>query len=283
MASWAKIKFYFESLINQAGAVLSATSEATDYEAANLKSTLETTAWQAVDTTDPCYITVDTNGAARNKSDYLAIYGHNLGTVNASVTLQHSDDAVTWTDAFTPEMLRSDLVFLKEFATIGPKRYWRLKITGHEAAPWIRILLFGMKAELDYASSSFDPNAEEDKQNENLSYGGYVAGVHIQYTERSMDLKFEDTSLDEGAKYLADGTYDADGSISGNGADYVTLWAKIKRWRQESGNCNFLVGWETANAPCDVFLMRPDGKFKNPLKNGGLYRDLAVSLTGRKE
>ena len=29
--------------------------------------------------------------------------------------------------------------------------------------------------------------------------------------------------------------------------------------------------------------MRPEGKFKNPLKGGGCYRDISIKLKGRKE
>jgi hypothetical protein len=44
----------------------------------------------------------------------------------------------------------------------------------------------------------------------------------------------------------------------------------------------FYVAWETANNPDDIFLMRSDGDFNNPLTNGGAYRDITINLKGRK-
>lgn len=283
MATWAKVKFYYRNMLGQTNQVLTVTSSASGYPIENIYNMFEADSWKANDTTDPCYITVDTNLCVLSTADYVAFSGHNLGTVNASVTLQWSTDAASWTDLFTAVMLRNDKTFLKEFTSPGAKRYWRLKITGHDLAPQVSLLAFGLKTELDYATSSFDPHAENVQANVNLTQGGYVAGTHILYSERSMDLSFADVSLSVGTRYIGDGAYIGGGGITGQGADTVSVWEKLKAWWGESGLKNFFVCWESANSPDDIYLMRPNTSFNNPLKNGGAYRDLTIQLTGRKE
>lgn len=283
--AWAKIRFYYRNILGQVGQVLTATSTAAGFSVNNLYNMKEVDSWKANDTTDPCYVTVDTNACALTVADYVAFIGHNLGTINAAVTLQWSTDASSWTDLFTAVALRNDKAFLREFTNPGSKRYWRLKITGHSAAPQISILAFGLKTELDYASSSFDPHAEDVEANINLTQGGCVAGVHTLYSERSMDLAFSDVSLSIGTQYFADGTYEAGDTttITAIGSDTVSLWDKLRAWWDTSGLKNFFVRWEANNAPDDIYLMRPDVKFYNPLTNGGAYRDLTLHLKGRKE
>lgn len=283
MTVWAKPRFYYYNILGQAGQVLTATSAATGYSVDNLYNMLEVNAWKANATTDPCYITVDTNACVLTAADYVAFAGHNLGTINASVTLQWSTDASSWTDLFTAVMLRNDKAFLKEFTNPGSKRYWRLKITGHNAAPQIAVLAFGLKTEFDYVSSSLDPHAEEVMANVNLSYGGYVTGAHTLYSERGFSISFEDVSLNIGTQYLADGTYTAGGSITAIGSTTTTYYDKLKHWWANSGLKNFFLRWEANNSPDDIFLMRPDTKFNNPLKLGGAYRDITLNLAGRKE
>jgi hypothetical protein len=119
------------------------------------------------------------------------------------------------------------------------------------------ICIWGDKTELDYATASYDPYAQNVKANVGLSQGGYVTGIHEKYTERSLALRFADADS--------------------------TLYDKVKSWWDTSGLKNFFVAWETANNPTDVFLMRPDPKFNNPLTNGGAYRNITINLKGRKE
>ncbi|MDH4101741.1 MAG: hypothetical protein OEV28_14345, partial [Nitrospirota bacterium] len=216
--------------------------------------------WKSGGTTNPQYITYDAGSGNTKSSDYLAIIGHNLFTIGATITLQYSTDnfAADVNDAFTGFAPTSDAVILKEFTSPGAKRYWRLKISGSlGAAPYMTLCIWGDKTELDYATAAFDPYEQSTKAAISMTQAGYVAGVHTQYTERSMVLKFDDADS--------------------------TLYSKIKAWWDASGIKNFFVAWDTSNNPSDVWLMRPDPKFSNPLKNGGLYRDITINLKGRKE
>ena len=142
-------------------------------------------------------------------------------------------------------------------AGLNAMRHWRLRITDHTAPPEMSICIWGDTMELDYATASFDPHGEEVKANIGISYGGYVSGIHTRYAERRMTLRFSD----------------ADGE----------LYQKIRDWWEEHGIKNLFVAWERANNPRDVFLMRPDASFRNPLTGGGAYRDITINLKGRKE
>ena len=261
MSAWAKIKFFYDTMLGSAGSTLTATTTASgDYAAAYIYNMLEVNMWNAANTTTPMYLTYDAGSGNTKTADYLAIIGHNLNTIGATITLQYSTDNFTAdiNDAFTGEAPASDNVYLKEFTAPAAKRYWRLKITGTlSAATYLTLCIWGSKTELDYATAAFDPYEQEVKAAMGMSQVGYVTGIHAQYTERSLDLKFEDADS--------------------------TLYNKIKAWFDASGPKNFFVAWETANSPNDVYLVRPDAKFSNPFKLGGTYRDITVNLKGRKE
>lgn len=256
--AWNRVKFFYDSIPGVSGAVLGATTQRYDAPVENIFNMMEVNMWGASVAIDPTYITVDLGGMNTQKAaDYLAVYGHNLGSVGAAVVLQYSPDGLVFNDAFATFTPSSDDVVLMEFTQTPAARYWRLKLTGHGATPYISICIWGLKTELDYASTSFDPHAQEARSSVNLSYGGYLTGVHTQYIERTLSLRFEDAD-------------DA-------------LYGKVRTWWETSGTRNFFVVWENANNPADVFLMRPEPRFYNPLKQGGFRRDITINLAGRKQ
>ncbi|MCK4738902.1 MAG: hypothetical protein KAT46_03040 [Deltaproteobacteria bacterium] len=213
---------------------------------------------EAVAYFDDVSLKVDTP-ASTSVADYMAIIGHNLNTTEATITLQYSADnfSTDINDVFS-EALSVDTAYLKEFTSPGAKRFWRLKIAGHGLVPpFISLCVWGLKTELDYATASFDPNAQSVKANVNISQGGVVTGLHEKYTERSLALRFTDAESD--------------------------ICTKVKSWWEDHGIKNLFVAWETANHPTEIYLLRPDLSFNNPLTNGGLYRDISINLTGRKE
>lgn len=256
--AWNKIKFFYDSVPGVSGAVLGATTQRSDAPVENISNMMEVNMWEASGATDPTYITVDLGGANPQKAaDYLVVHGHNLGSAGAMVVLQYSLDGLVYSDAFSAFTPASDAVILIEFTQTPAARYWRLKLTGHGVAPYLSTCIWGIKTELDYASTTFDPHAQEARLSVNHSYGGYLTGIHTQYIERSLSIRFED-------------------------ADDL-LYAKVRDWWETSGSRNFFVAWENANNPTEVFLMRPEARFYNPLKHGGFRRDITINLTGRKD
>jgi hypothetical protein len=73
----------------------------------------------------------------------LGIQTHNLYTVGATVSVECSGDNVTWATALAGFAPSDDKNILKSFGSDFYGRYWRLKITGHTAAPEIAILCIG--------------------------------------------------------------------------------------------------------------------------------------------
>ena len=242
-------------MLGAPGSALTATSTASGSDVKNIYDMLETTMWKASSSANQT-LSYDAGSGNTRAANYIAMLGHNLKTAGASIYLEWSDDNSNWTEAWS-DTPAADTVYLKEFAQTAVHRYWRLRITGASTAVYMTLCIWGLKTELDYATAGFDPHEQEAKANVSVSETGYLLGIHHKYIERSMTLKFEDADAD--------------------------LYAKVKEWWETNGLKNFFVVWEGANSPDDVFLMRPDPKFSNPLKAGGLYRDITISLRGRKE
>lgn len=265
--AWARVKFFYDTMLGSEGSTLTASSTASgDYSVNYLYNMLEVNSWKAADVNVPIYIHYDNGVGAGHtgEADYIIIFGHNLNTVNAKITLQYSmDDFVSdINDAFTGEKPTSDGIYLREFDNPGPKRYWRLKLEDNNgggsltSTPYMTLCIWGRKSEIDYVSTSFDPHGQTIHAKVNITQGGYVSGIHTSYIERKITLNFHDADED--------------------------VYAKIEAWRDINGMKQFFVGWETLNRPNDVYLMYPDGQYNNPLSAGGRYRNIAINLKGRK-
>lgn len=256
MAGWAKIKFFWKTMLGSAGSTLGASSTLAGFDVAHIHNMLETNMWAAAETAGPHYITFDAGESAAAEADYIAVSGHNL-SAGAAVTLQYSSGGQAYADAFTPFTPASSRSFVKEFANPGAYRFWRLRLDNTTAAPFLSVCIWGTGTELDYATAAFDPYGQEVKGSVNLSQGGYMTGTHTHYTERSIPLRFEDAD--------------------------PALYGKISDWWECSGLKNFFILWEPSGHPEEVFLMRPEPRFSNPFKAGGSRRDISINLTGRKE
>lgn len=144
------------------------------------------------------------------------------------------------------------------------KRYWRLNLADDDsaaftAAPSLGIAVWGDKVELDHASMSFDPNAEEPDVNINRGHGGIVSGVHTKSTDRAFTLGFTNKN--------------------------AAFYDKVNDWWQTHGQQQIFVGWNTEDHPDQVYLMFPDGDFRNPIRPDGdnEKRDVIIDLRGVKE
>lgn len=266
MADWAQIKFFWDTMLNNAGATLVATSteDSGNFNVDYLANFLEINLWQAeeIGIVDPQYITLDLGASNDADADYLAILGHNLNTVGATITLQWSIDnfAGDINDAFVGFAPSANTVILKEFTVSGAKRYWRLKIEGHGSlVPFMAICVWGEKTVLDFGRVAYDPYAQDIKGNSNVSQGGFNSAFHEKYIERTMRIGFPRAP--------------------------IALYDKIRTWIENHGMQNLFVAWETANNPNDVFLMRPSNVSDNPFNAEGTNtrRNVSIELRGRKE
>lgn len=263
MATWAKIKFFWDTMLISDEGELSATStESTgDYSVDYIHNWLEVGKWKSANSVTPIYITYDAGVGNTEDADYITILGHNLSSIGASISLEYSTTGA-WSgeevEALSSTTPSTDKVLNREFTNPGSYRYWRVVITGSLTdVPSMAICVWGIKTELDYASSSFDPHSFNHKANVGLSSGGYITGVHEEYRERNIKLSF--------------------------GSADLALYNKIKNWSDSVGLRNFFIAWDTTNSSDDIFLVRAGKSFNNPFDETGVYRDITIDLTGRHE
>ena len=255
--AWAKVKIFYSHVL----AKLAATTTAAGFAIANILDWMEGSWWLADNTTTPMYITIGSGpgGGDPLTADYLFISGHNFFTIGARVTLQKSSTGA-WAGEevdVTTETPSNDLTFAKLF-TSTTEDYWRLKITGSlSAEPQIAICVWGELVELDLVTLSFDPDGENEFVNTKKTQGGVISGQHVKYRERDISLGFSESE-------------DA-------------LYQKVKALKEDHGFQNFGLGWETTEHPAEVYLVRREKGFKNPLVKGGSFRNVTLRVKGRRE
>lgn len=101
--AWGKVKFYWNELLSS----LVATSTAIGFDVINLLDRFEGTKWRATSTIDQ-YITYDAGEGNTYTADFLAISGHNLYSITATLGLQYSTGSTTGSDLVTNGAFTSD-------------------------------------------------------------------------------------------------------------------------------------------------------------------------------
>lgn len=259
--NWGNVTLLWKHIL----ANLVASSVDASYPVSNILLRREGSWYLAGGTTTPIYIypASGPGGGSALTADFLFISGHNLATIGATVTLQHST-----TGAWAGEEVNiatyaptNDKTFALLF-TSASKDYWRLRFAGTlSAAPQIAICYWGERAEIGLCVSSFDPNKRTTKSNIKKTQGGVISGIHKKYRERgSITYNF--------------------GKIDADGAEYTDL----DEWDLNIGQAPFGVIWEPINHSTEVYLLHDkEGNFDMPLVDGGLYRMAKLNLTGRME
>lgn len=261
--AWEQVTFYWKTMLGTTG-TLTASTTAAGYAVTNIYNMLEINSWKAADTTSPVNIDLDLGAGNTATADYFAVCGHNLVAAGAKVSLWCSNDNfsadIRQAGAYvTPT---TEKAFAHEFTVPTASRYWRFvveKVGGGSftTTPQIFIAIWGLKTVLGFVHALFDPHEEELKTNVVKGPKGHVLGVHNHYRERRMMLNF----------------------AKGN----ATLYSKVADWWDNNGVRNFFVAWDKGDNPADVFLMLPDARRSNPFTPGGLYRNITINLTGRRE
>jgi hypothetical protein len=190
-------------------------------------------------------------------ADYLVLYRHNLATAASIVTIQTSIDGnfvANAVDVASGEPTSDDLFYLPFTKTTSS--YWRVQIAKASIAPQITIGYWGVAAELDWCSVSFDPNSQRIRDDVNRSETGYQLGVYERYTERTQRFTWNDAETD--------------------------VYDELETWHNTIGRQNFFTAWDTTDHADEIYLMYSDGVFNNPYTLNGRYRNCSVNLTGRK-
>ena len=161
-----------------------ATSEATGFPIENAFDLREYMFWKATDNATQ-YLTIDC--ASAKSADALGIMGHNLNTVGATVSVEYSTtgawggEEVEALAGFEPT---DDTALLKVFTT-AEKRYWRVKIAGSSAAPYIGVLILGERLTMEkyISGGSFDPQPERPVSETVINDAGHHLGTVLDRTE----------------------------------------------------------------------------------------------------
>lgn len=166
---------------------LSAAYTAAGYDVANIKDLRPYTLWKGT-TASPQYITVNC-GSAR-AADAIGICGHNLKTVNATVSVENSSNGSSWTTVLSGFLPSSDNALVKLF-TSDTKQYWRIKITGHTAAPYMGVAILGSRmtfpAPCETPHTAFDQGIDAVT---NVSDTGTILGSVVRSRPYLLDATF---------------------------------------------------------------------------------------------
>lgn len=255
----SKLKFFWDNMLSATGSSLSvdSTNSTGDYNIDYVHNWLEVNSWKETSTGLSTTRTFNFDAGVGNEYDanYLLIYGHNLDGSTISLDAS-SDNFVGSTNAAVSFTAGTTAAILSTFSSVGAKRYWRMRLSRSTVTEsFINIMSWGTKTELDYIQPPFDPYSQNVKANANLSQGGYVTGVHTKYTERQLRINLQNQS--------------------------TSIYESVKTWFETHGVQNFVAAWDSTGSSADVWLVRPNMSFNNPINNN-FFRNITINLKGRK-
>ncbi len=127
----------YQSVVQLADTQVTASTQAAGFEADALKEHTTYDRWRASNS-DDATISIATPEAV--SANYVGIAGHNLGSVGATVSIEHSADGTTWSLVEAVQASDNSALMIL-FAEV--KGFWRLRLTGMTATPTIAVLYLG--------------------------------------------------------------------------------------------------------------------------------------------
>ncbi len=255
----AKPTLFFDNLLADVGATVTASSTAAGYAVQNLYDWRSYTWWRP--SAMPANVTIDC-GADR-QADYALVHTHNLGalmsveTINVQIrastdNFAASDDLIA---TLTPLVEGDDAPLLAVFSTPQTYRYWRLVFVG-AVAPSIAIAAIGQLFELPaYLSQGFDPLGRTLEGQGNINEKGQPLGRSVQFESWTQPIMLERI---------------ARSWLTGQ-------W--LPAWRSHLRGQPFVFGWDHELAPTELTLVTAGVRFAAPHYPGGLV-DLSFDVSG---
>jgi hypothetical protein len=158
-----------------------ASSTASGYDPANVADRRPYTQWVA----DSTASTIMINCGVAKSADTLAIAGHNLGTIAASVVLEASANGTDWATVLPSFLPAGDLVIMKPFAAAS-YQYWRLSISAGAAAQ-IGVLSVGTRiSPARFPAGAFAPENITVKSDNAIGKTGHLLGSAIRYLPKAI-------------------------------------------------------------------------------------------------
>lgn len=192
-------------------AQITSSSSAAGYPAVNMLEDATFSAYQPSSTTGN--VVFDAGVAVT--VDSIGIGAHTLATTGSSVTLQHSSDGTTWTDAHTTYAALSDEDVLILFPAVTA-RYWRLAT--RLGIPNIGVVRFGQKLAMPHPPiDSYTPlhHARRYEKMFNDSIKGVMLGNRVMASgaETTVDFGFVERAYVDGALRPFESHYNQGGTF----------------------------------------------------------------------
>ncbi len=247
----------YDNLFGKGVPTASSTDAAAAFDILNLFDLRPYTYWQAA-AFGTAYLYPNFSG----KADAFGIVGHNLGTAEASVSIEYSatgawaGEEVEQLASFTPA---DDLAILKAFNQADG--YWRIKIVTAAVVPFCGVVMIGEALQFPVTPDTpYVPFTEGTKGRAVESKTGQLLGVDISYFPISVKPRW--SNLPRTFVF----------------SEYADFWNDHARWRKP-----FLYGWDLDVFPEHVFFVRHKGKHGTPLSVLTLADRLSLDLVGVRQ
>jgi len=194
--------------------------------------------------------------------DALFLFGHNLGTAEASVSVESTDDEVNWTErlaVFSPSDDHAIMKLLTSFRAASK----RLKVDTVSVAPYIAVAILGVRMEFPFPPDSpYDPYNIGIESESEVSVEGNHLGDVIYYHPIAQRAVFSNPLR----SFITD--------------TYKPFWDAHGKLRKP-----FAWAWDLTNYPDVVYFMKlsKNARLSMPLSVGTYADALVVDMEGVAE
>jgi len=123
------------------------------------------------------------------------------------------------------------------------------------AVPFMAIAYWGDLVEWDFPAL-FDPSAENDKANVNVSPTGFLLAINSKFIERTIAVRFR--GVEDGG----------------------TLWLALRAWWEDHGLNLLFIAWDIDNHPNEIYFVYPSPDFRGPFITAN-RREVSLTFKGR--
>jgi hypothetical protein len=172
---------------------LDGTPEATDtapgYDVLYIRDMKTFTSWKAA-SGGTKYLSVDCGEPGR--ADTLAIAAHNLGTVEAAVSVESSDNGTDWTERLAPFAPSDDRPVMRLFPP-AEAAHWRQKIVTPTGSPQIAVAVLGVRIAFPLPPTApFVPASVKIEAESSRSKTGQLLGTIVRFKPFTIEPEWAD-------------------------------------------------------------------------------------------